>query len=227
MPHPVEVVRSAKRASALLHPDRLKLLELLSEPDSSAGLARKLDLPRQQVNYHLRELETLGLVEFVEERRKGNCVERIVRATARSYLISPEAIGRLGCGCDPCGCGSGGLVPLQSIAGAQPQTASDSDPAARLLTAAARLIHECGRGAGQSADEPGSLVMETEVSFASPAEQDAFAAELSAEVARIVAKYHRNCETNPKTMHLLVGAWASPSPRMQAAGRERPEETVL
>jgi hypothetical protein len=56
-----------------------------------------LALPRQQVGYHLRALEQAGLVELVEERRKGNCIERIVRAAACSYVISPEA--RCSCPC--------------------------------------------------------------------------------------------------------------------------------
>ena len=53
-------------------------------------------LPRQQVSYHVRELEHAGLVTFVEERRKGNCVERVVQAAARSYVVSPAALGSLG-----------------------------------------------------------------------------------------------------------------------------------
>ena len=46
---------------------------------------------RQRLNYHLRELERHGLIELVEERRKGNCTERVLRATAASYVISPAA----------------------------------------------------------------------------------------------------------------------------------------
>ena len=68
----------------------------LKDPDSASGLARRLRLPRQRVNYHLKVLETAGLVELVEERRKGNCLERVVRATARAFVISPEALGELG-----------------------------------------------------------------------------------------------------------------------------------
>ena len=45
---------------------------------------------------HLHELEKEGFVEFVEQRPKGNCLERVVRATARSYVISPAALGLLG-----------------------------------------------------------------------------------------------------------------------------------
>src|SRR5579862_8354674 len=79
---PIEVVQGPERAAALLDPVRLRILEGLAEPDSAAGVARRLGLPRQRVNYHLHELEKHELVRFVEERRKGNCVERIVRATA-------------------------------------------------------------------------------------------------------------------------------------------------
>ena len=52
-----------------------------------------LGLPRQNVNYHLKALERHGLVELVEERKKGNMTERMLRATALSYAISPAALG--------------------------------------------------------------------------------------------------------------------------------------
>ena len=35
-------------------------------------------------------------MELVAERRRGNCTERVVRATARRYVISPEVLGELG-----------------------------------------------------------------------------------------------------------------------------------
>ena len=42
-------------------------------------LAAAIGLPRQKVNYHLRALERHGLVELVQERRKGNVTERRCR----------------------------------------------------------------------------------------------------------------------------------------------------
>ena len=79
-------------AEVTLDPTRARLLAELSRPASAAGLAERVGLLRQKVNYHLRLLEQHGLVELVEERRKGNCTERILRATATSYVISPEAL---------------------------------------------------------------------------------------------------------------------------------------
>ena len=62
----------------------------LSEPMSAATLAAASGLPRQRVNYHLRELERHGLVKLIEERR--NMTERVMQSTARSFVISPAAL---------------------------------------------------------------------------------------------------------------------------------------
>src|SRR6266852_1396049 len=96
MPAALQIVQSSEKAAVLLQPGRLGLLHTLAQADSAAGLARRLGVPRQKLNYHLRELEREGFLELVEERRKGNCTERVLRAAARSYLIGPQAIGRLG-----------------------------------------------------------------------------------------------------------------------------------
>src|ERR1700678_2209842 len=89
MPATLQIVQSPEKAGVLLQPGRLRLLEQLAEPDSAAGLARRLGVPRQKLNYHLRELEREGFLELIEERRKGNCMERVVRAAAREFLIAP------------------------------------------------------------------------------------------------------------------------------------------
>lgn len=58
-------------------------------------MGQALGLPRQKVSYHLRALEASGLVEHIEDRRKGNCTERIVRATAGHYLIASSVLDEL------------------------------------------------------------------------------------------------------------------------------------
>ena len=85
----VHVVEKGAAATAALHPLRLEILSELAEPESAAGLARRIGMPRQQVNYHIRQLEEQGLVKLVGERRVRNCIERLVQAVGRSYVISP------------------------------------------------------------------------------------------------------------------------------------------
>src|ERR1017187_6091752 len=42
----LQIVQSPEKAGVLLQPGRLRLLEQLTEPDSAAGLARRLGVPR-------------------------------------------------------------------------------------------------------------------------------------------------------------------------------------
>src|SRR5262252_11113214 len=91
----VTVIEDPAAAEASLDPIRARLLAALVEPGSATMLAARVGLPRQKVNYHLHELERHGLVELVEERRKGNMTERVLRATASSYVISPAALSPL------------------------------------------------------------------------------------------------------------------------------------
>ncbi|MEW9533456.1 winged helix-turn-helix domain-containing protein, partial [Microbispora sp. NPDC049125] len=73
----VAVIVDAAAAEVSLDPVRARLLAELAEPGSATTLAARVGLPRQKVNYHLRALERHGLVELVEERRKGNMTERV------------------------------------------------------------------------------------------------------------------------------------------------------
>src|ERR1700687_1253939 len=88
----VAVIADPAAAEAALDPARARLLAQLTEPRAAAMLAAMVGLPRQKVNYHLRTLEQHGLVELVEERRKGNVTERLLQAAAASYVISPSAL---------------------------------------------------------------------------------------------------------------------------------------
>ena len=89
----VTVIENAAAAEASLDPIRTRLLaELASEAGSATTLARKVGLPRQKVNYHLRTLERHGLITLAEERRRGNLTERVLQATASAYVISPAAL---------------------------------------------------------------------------------------------------------------------------------------
>src|ERR1700727_995599 len=95
MPVALQIIQNPGKAAVLLQAGRMSLLESLAEPDSAAGLARRMGVPRQKMNYHLRELEREGFLELIEERRKGNCMERVVRAVAREFLIAPQPANRI------------------------------------------------------------------------------------------------------------------------------------
>lgn len=189
----LEVVRDREPAAALLDPVRQTLLAHLNDPDSAAGLARRLRLPRQRLNYHLRELERAGLVELVEERRKGNCLERVVRATARSFVISPEALG---------------------VLGPTPETAGDRMSSAYLIAAAGRTIRDLAvleTRARKQGKRLATLTLEADVRFASARSRAAFAEELADAVARLAAKYHDERAPGGRRFRLLAAIHPTPT----------------
>jgi DNA-binding transcriptional ArsR family regulator len=90
MAQPVHVVEDIEALQVLGHPLRVRILEALRAPGSAATVAREVGEPRQKVNYHIKELERVGLVAPVGERRSGNFIESLYESVARSFLVSPR-----------------------------------------------------------------------------------------------------------------------------------------
>ena len=89
----VEVIADPAAAVSALDPIRSRLLAELTEPASAAALASRMGITRQKVNYHLRALEDHHLVAEAGERQWGGLKERLLVATAASYVVSPGALG--------------------------------------------------------------------------------------------------------------------------------------
>jgi DNA-binding transcriptional ArsR family regulator len=90
----VRVVDDPEALQALAHPLRVQVLEALREPGSAAAVARAVGLSRQRVNYHLKELDRVGLVHKVGERRTGNFIEALYQAVASTLIVSPQVAWR-------------------------------------------------------------------------------------------------------------------------------------
>ena len=162
----VEVIEDPAAATVALDPVRARLLGELAEPASAAALAARVGLARQKVNYHLRTLEAHGLVEPAGERRWGGLTERLLVATAASYLVSPAALGRV---------------------------EADRLSARYLIALAARMVREIAdlaRRAEARGKRLPTLALDTEICFASPADRAAFADELTDAVTALVSRYH-------------------------------------
>jgi len=187
----VAVISDPSVAEVSLDPVRARLLAELAEPGSAAALAQRVGLPRQKVNYHLRALERHGLVELVEERRKGNVTERIMQATAASYVISPAA-----------------LEPVAP----DPRLAPDQLSARWLLALAGQLVRDVGQLIGRAAKagrRVATFAVDGEVRFASAADRAAFTGELAAAVTSLVAKYHDEQAPRGRNHRIVVAVHPS------------------
>jgi DNA-binding transcriptional ArsR family regulator len=182
------VIDRPEQAAALLKPEHRRLLELLSTPDSAAGLARRLNTSRQIVAYHLKELEEAGLIAVATERKKGNCIERIMKRTARSWVIGPQALGALG---------------------SDPETMPDKLASSYLVAIAARTIKEISvinRAAAEQGKTVATLTLDTEIRFRSAQERKAFTEEFTAALASLVTKYHDEKSPGGRRFRLFAGA---------------------
>lgn len=172
MSEALKIVSDLPTAVSMLQPMRLRMLELLRSPGSATTLAKELGEPRQKVNYHLRELEKAGLLELVETRMRRNCEERIVQASARSYLISPEIIGSLG-----------------DTAGSVRDRFSSYYQAA-VLNAMLRDLAYLNRKADEAGKRIATITLQSSIRFAGARQRNAFAEELATCLAELTARYH-------------------------------------
>lgn len=182
----LDVIDDPAIALVVLDPIRAKVLAALAEPGSATSVADAIGETRQKVNYHLRNLEEHGLVHLVEERPRRGLTERVMVASARSYVLSPSVL-------------------RDSAADPRQQ---DRMSAQYLVAVAARMVCEVGelaRRARNAQRSLATLTIDTEIRFASAAERAAFTRELAETVTSMTARYHDE-ETPGGRWHRLIVA---------------------
>jgi len=188
----IQVIDDPAAATAALEPTRSRLLSELAEPASAATLATRVGLARQKVNYHLRALESHGLVQLAEKRKWGGLTERLLVATAASYVVSPSALGPVA---------------------VDPNREVDRLSASYLIALGARIVREVAdlvRRAQKTGKRLATLAVDTEVRFRSPADRAAFTAELAEAITKLVSKYHDASAPGGRAHRLVVVAHPLP-----------------
>jgi DNA-binding transcriptional ArsR family regulator len=190
----IRVIDDPAAATVALDPIRARLLSELRDPASAATLADRMGLSRQKVNYHLRTLESHGLVRLAGERRWGGLTERRLVAAAAAFVVSPSALGPVA---------------------ADPEREMDRLSASYLIALAARAVREVGdlfRRAGEAGKQLATLSVDTVIRFRSARDRAAFSRELTEEINRLVAKYHDESAPGGRSHRLVVMAHPLPGP---------------
>ena len=188
----LEVIEDPAAAVVALEPVRSRLLSELAEPASAATLATRLGIARQKVNYHLRALEAHHLVRVAEKRKWGGLTERMMVATAASYIVSPGAMGP---------------------AAADPDRAADRLSASYLIALAARIVREVKALLGRSEETEKrlpTLSLDTVIRFRSAADRAAFSHHLTAAVTKLAAHYHDASASGGRAHRLVAVAYPLP-----------------
>ena len=196
----LDIIDDPARARAALQPIRLRLLHLLEQPQSAPQVAKAMGMPRQRVLYHLRTLEAQRLVEAHDLGSVGRRIDRTYVRTATSYAIAPRALG-------------GVAVDTRTVA--------DAFSSAYLSAIAGRALNDLA-ALGQAATARGkrvpTITLETDVRFATPADQKQFADELTSTLTALAAKYHD--PDAPKGRTFRVFACGYPAVPSRAAAPE-------
>jgi len=167
----IDIVRDDARATALLHPLRRRILEALREPDSAAGIARGFRLPRQKVNYHVRELAKARFLERAGRRRRRNMTEQRYVTRATGFVLSPELLGQLQ---------------------ADKKHIEDVFSASYLLALSAQLQSELGRAASEAealGKRLSTYSLVSEIRFESAEQRATFAKMLQAAITDVIARF--------------------------------------
>jgi DNA-binding transcriptional ArsR family regulator len=194
-----------ERVRLALSPIRRQLLERLRAPASATQLASELSMGRQRLNYHLRALEEAGLLALVEERQRRGCVERILVARADAFIVDP-----------------GVMAADREDSTAAARAAQDTFAAGYLIDTAADVVRHVARMQTQAARQGTRLVtftIDTELSFATPADLERFTAALAEFVAKEAAKEAAKIAaahgtTTARPYRIVIGGL--PAPRKSA-----------
>jgi len=187
----LDVIAEPATALAMLEPTRAKILATLAEPGSATTVANAIGLSRQKVNYHLRTLESHGLVRLFEERPRRGLTERVMIASARSYVVSPSALGE----------------------NAPDPSRTDRLSATYLIALAARLVREVAdlaRRAERADKQLATLALDTEIRFENAAARAGFAGDLADAVTNLVARYHNENAQGGSWYRVVVAAHPRP-----------------
>ena len=170
--------------AALASPFRRQLLEELSDrADSAASIARRHDMSRQRVGYHMRELVKAGLLEVVEERAQRGLKEQLYRTRPLAFVHGPERL--------------------------PPRDVHDRYSWAALVNLLARALWDLvrvRRAADAAKKRVATLAIETEVRFANPSDRAAFTEALAKSVASLVDAYQAP-DASGRSFRLVVGAY--------------------
>ncbi|MFH5211506.1 ArsR/SmtB family transcription factor [Antrihabitans sp. NCIMB 15449] len=187
----MELVGDPEQLRQALTPIRRDLLQRLRTPASAVELAHDLDLPRQKIGYHLRQLEDAGLIELVETRRRRGFTERVLKATATAYVIDPDI-----------------LTPATTPA---PPTDNARHAADHLVAVASNAVRDVVR-MQTNADKTGTRLLtytlESEIRFADPDDVHRFTEALAAATAAVIEQFD-----SPTGRQFRIVAAGYPTPR--------------
>lgn len=189
----VVMIDRAAQARELLRKPRLEILSQLESPKSCPELARAMSSTTQKMYYHVKALESHGLVRKVGERRVRAIMEGVYQSAARSFWISPR---------------------LAAAAGGK-RRLSEKISLHRLLELTEQIQLEVGSLASGSREKIPSLSLSAAIELKSANERQAFMAAVQQAITAIAEKFGAieagEREGSDTLFHLMLACYPMPT----------------
>lgn len=170
---------------AVASPFRQKLMRALAEPRSAASIAGELNVSRQRIGYHMRDLERSGCIELVGEQPVRGLTERLYRARPIAFAAGRPA--------DRSRLKAADRFSWRALV--------------ELVAIALRDLIVLRRRADRAGKRLATLALDAELRFDSPAERKAWANELVGAVEAVCRRYEKKPGAGGRSFRMVLGAY--------------------
>lgn len=180
-------ILESQELSAMASPFRQQLLETLTTPESASGLARRYEMSRQRIGYHMRDLERAGCIEITGERQHRGLKEKLYRTKPMAFAYAPPSDDRL--------------------------QRRDRFSWAALVDLVARTLWDLmslRRRADAKGKRLATLAIEADLYFETPEQRKAFTESLIDAVEHVVRDHEQPKSKKARAFRLIIGAFPKP-----------------
>ena len=194
-----DIVDDAAKARMALSPLRRELLERLSAPASASELGEQMNITRQKLGYHLKQLETAGLIFVAEERQRRGFVEKRYQSRAEALVFDPQIMGNTD---------------------QRQNNIMDRYASEHLIQSASAVIRDVTRmraEADRSEKRLLTFTIEADVGFARPADVESFTEQLAQSVLTIARQFDCDDSTSRPYRLTICGHPTAPKPSRKSS----------
>ena len=175
---------------------RQQLLADMREPVSAVTLAKRHDMSRQRIGYHMRDLEKAGCIALVEERAQRGLTEKLYQVTPRVYTQAPADLG--------------------------PDQTQSAFSFTKLVNVLASGLFTLGRIANlvKPNQRVATLALQAQLHFENPQQRKAFTEDLLDAVEHVLRKHEQPQSESTRTFNLVLGAYPDVAPDATAEQQE-------
>ena len=194
-----DIVDDAAKARMALSPLRRELLERLSAPASASELGEQMNITRQKLGYHLKQLETAGLIFVAEERQRRGFVEKRYQSRAEALVFDPQIMGNTD---------------------QRQNNVMDRYASEHLIQSASAVIRDVTRmraEADRSEKRLLTFTIEADVGFARPSDVESFTEQLAQAVLTIARQFDCGDSTSRPYRLTICGHPTAPKPSRKSS----------